>query len=202
MFPTAADYVIVGAGSAGCVLANRLTEDPGTSVILIEAGGKDSSLNVKIPLAFPNQFHGPLDWDYETDPEPACHDRRLYVPRGKSLGGSSSMNAMLYVRGHEGRGIGLVNKLRAYRLQDEGFDTLEANRRLGLPAEARDFPVAARMLALLGVREVRLLTNNPAKLAGLQAQGIAATRVAHRLPANPHNAHYLDVKKAKSGHLD
>lgn len=99
MFPTAADYVIVGAGSAGCVLANRLTEDPGTSVILIEAGGKDSSLNVKIPLAFPNQFHGPLDWNYETDPEPACHDRRLYVPRGKSLGGSSSMNAMLYVRG-------------------------------------------------------------------------------------------------------
>ncbi len=99
MFPTAADYVIVGAGSAGCVLANRLTEDPGTSVILLEAGGKDSSLNVKIPLAFPNQFHGPLDWNYETDREPACHDRRLYVPRGKSLGGSSSMNAMLYVRG-------------------------------------------------------------------------------------------------------
>lgn len=99
MYPTAADYVIVGAGSAGCVLANRLTEDPGTSVILVEAGGKDSSLNVKIPLAFPNQFHGPLDWDYETDREPACHDRRLYIPRGKSLGGSSSMNAMLYVRG-------------------------------------------------------------------------------------------------------
>lgn len=99
MFPTAADYVIVGAGSAGCVLANRLTEDPGTSVILVEAGGRDSSLSIKIPLAFPNQFHGPLDWNYETDPEPACHDRRLYVPRGKSLGGSSSMNAMLYVRG-------------------------------------------------------------------------------------------------------
>ena len=99
MSPRAADYVIVGAGSAGCVLASRLTEDPGTSVVLIEAGGKDSSLNVRIPLAFPNQFHGPLDWDYETDREPACHDRRLYVPRGKVLGGSSSMNAMLYVRG-------------------------------------------------------------------------------------------------------
>ncbi len=99
MRPSAADYVIVGAGSAGCVLANRLTEDPGTSVILVEAGGKDSSLNVKIPLAFPNQFHGLLDWGFATDPEPACHDRRLYVPRGKVLGGSSSMNAMLYVRG-------------------------------------------------------------------------------------------------------
>ncbi|MBF6619150.1 MAG: GMC family oxidoreductase N-terminal domain-containing protein [Patulibacter sp.] len=99
MLPSAADYVIVGAGSAGCVLANRLTEDPGTSVVLIEAGGKDSGLNVRIPLAFPNLFHGPLDWNYETDPEPACHDRRLYVPRGKCLGGSSAMNAMLYVRG-------------------------------------------------------------------------------------------------------
>jgi choline dehydrogenase len=99
MLPSAADYVIVGAGSAGCVLANRLSEDPGTSVVLIEAGGKDSSLNVRIPLAFPNQFHGPLDWNYATDPEPACHDRRLYIPRGKCLGGSSSMNAMLYVRG-------------------------------------------------------------------------------------------------------
>ncbi len=99
MPPTTADYVIVGAGSAGCVLANRLTEDPRTRVVLLEAGGRDASLNVRIPLAFPNQFRSALDWNYETDPEPACHDRRLYVPRGKSLGGSSSMNAMLYVRG-------------------------------------------------------------------------------------------------------
>jgi choline dehydrogenase len=95
----AADYVIVGAGSAGCVLANRLTEDPNVNVVLLEAGGKDGSLNVKIPLAFPNQFHTKLDWDYATDPEPGCANRELYVPRGKSLGGSSSMNAMLYVRG-------------------------------------------------------------------------------------------------------
>jgi choline dehydrogenase len=94
-----ADYVIVGAGSAGCVLANRLSEDPSVRVVLLEAGGKDRSPNIKIPAAFAEQFHTKLDWEYYTEPEPHCDDRRLYLPRGKSLGGSSSMNAMLYVRG-------------------------------------------------------------------------------------------------------
>jgi choline dehydrogenase len=94
-----ADYVIVGAGSAGCVLANRLTEDPSVRVIVLEAGGADRSPNIKIPAAFAEQFHTKLDWDYWTEPEPHVDDRRLYLPRGKSLGGSSSMNAMLYVRG-------------------------------------------------------------------------------------------------------
>jgi choline dehydrogenase-like flavoprotein len=93
------DYVIVGAGSAGCVLANRLSEDPSARVLLIEAGGKDRSPNIKIPAAFPNQFHTKLDWDFVTEPEPHVDNRPLYIPRGKSLGGSSSMNAMLYVRG-------------------------------------------------------------------------------------------------------
>ncbi len=94
-----ADYVIVGAGSAGCVLANRLSEDPDVRVLLLEAGGKDGSINVKIPAAFPNQFHTKMDWDYSTEPEPYVDGKRMYVPRGKSLGGCSSMNAMLYVRG-------------------------------------------------------------------------------------------------------
>jgi len=93
------DYVIVGAGSAGCVLANRLSES-GAEVLLVEAGGRDRSPKIKIPAAFAQQFHTKLDWDYESGPEPGCYDRMLYVPRGKSLGGSSSMNAMLYVRGH------------------------------------------------------------------------------------------------------
>ncbi len=96
--PTA-DYVIVGAGSAGCVLANRLTEDPGVRVLLLEAGGRDLSPNIKIPVAFSKQFHTKLDWDFATEPEPFCDLRSLYIPRGRSLGGSSSMNAMLYVRG-------------------------------------------------------------------------------------------------------
>ncbi|HLM85125.1 MAG TPA: GMC family oxidoreductase N-terminal domain-containing protein [Solirubrobacteraceae bacterium] len=93
------DYVIVGAGSAGCVLANRLSEDPSVRVLLLEAGGKDRSLKIKIPAAFPQQFHTKLDWDFNTEPEPHVDGRRLYMPRGKALGGSSSMNAMLYVRG-------------------------------------------------------------------------------------------------------
>jgi GTP cyclohydrolase II len=108
---------------------------------------------------------------------------------------------LLYLR-QEGRGIGLVNKIRAYRLQDDGFDTLEANRRLGLPEEARDFPVAARMLDLLGVRAVRLMTNNPAKVAALEAAGTTvAERVPHQLPANPHNERYLATKRDRAGHL-
>src|SRR5690349_7861836 len=93
------DYIVVGAGSAGCVLANRLSQDPSVHVVLVEAGGKDRSPNIKIPAAFPNQFHTKLDWDYYTEPEPHVDERALYIPRGKSLGGSSSMNAMLYVRG-------------------------------------------------------------------------------------------------------
>jgi choline dehydrogenase len=94
------DYVIVGAGSAGCTLAGRLSEDPGTRVLLIEAGGRDRSPNIKIPAAFAKQFRTKLDWDLDTEPEPHCDGRSIYMPRGKGLGGSSSMNAMLYVRGH------------------------------------------------------------------------------------------------------
>ena len=98
---------------------------------------------------------------------------------------SGGWGVLLYMR-QEGRGIGLVNKLRAYRLQDQGFDTVEANQRLGLPDEARDFPVAARMLELLGAGQIRLLTNNPAKVAALEAAGITVSeRVPHQLPENP-----------------
>lgn len=107
---------------------------------------------------------------------------------------------LLYLR-QEGRGIGLVNKLRAYALQDQGFDTVDANMRLGFAVDARDFGVAAHMLALLGQRSVRLMTNNPAKVAGLERAGITvAERVPHSLPPNPHNIRYLATKRDRTGH--
>ena len=107
---------------------------------------------------------------------------------------------LLYLR-QEGRGIGLVNKLRAYALQDQGFDTVDANTRLGFAVDARDFAVAARMLALLGQDAVRLLTNNPAKVAGLEGAGVTVVeRVPHHLPPNPHNERYLATKRDRTGH--
>jgi len=107
---------------------------------------------------------------------------------------------LLYLR-QEGRGIGLVNKLRAYALQDQGFDTVDANLRLGFQDDERDFSVAADMLAKLSQSEVRLLTNNPRKVEGLEGAGV---RVVERVPLkaepNPHNRAYLDTKRRRSGH--
>jgi GTP cyclohydrolase II len=113
---------------------------------------------------------------------------------------NASWGILLYLR-QEGRGIGLVNKLRAYALQDQGFDTVDANLRLGFAIDARDFAVAAHMLSLLAIDRVRLLTNNPQKVAGLEEAGIA---VSERLPlsitANRHNQDYLATKRDRTGH--
>jgi choline dehydrogenase len=94
------DYVIVGAGSAGCVLASRLTDDPDVNVLLIEAGPPDSSDNIHVPVALSQLMHSHLDWDYSTLPEPFADRRRIHLPRGRTLGGSSSTNWMVYIRGH------------------------------------------------------------------------------------------------------
>jgi GTP cyclohydrolase II len=115
--------------------------------------------------------------------------------------GANGGGVLLYLR-QEGRGIGLSNKLRAYSLQDRGLDTVEANLRLGFADDARDYGHAAAMLRALGIDRVRLLTNNPRKVEGLKAAGIEVVeRVAHQMPANPHNADYLDTKRKRSGHL-
>jgi len=107
---------------------------------------------------------------------------------------------LLYLR-QEGRGIGFVNKIRAYALQEAGADTVDANRLLGLPDDSRDYTVARDMLTALGVARVRLMTNNPAKVAALTELGIEVTE---RLPLNPgrnaHNEHYLDTKSRRMGH--
>jgi choline dehydrogenase-like flavoprotein len=94
------DYVIVGAGSAGCVLAARLSEDPDVSVLLLEAGPPDVNENIHVPLGYLKLARTEIDWDYDTAPEPHCNGRRLGLPRGKVLGGSSSLNAMVYIRGN------------------------------------------------------------------------------------------------------
>lgn len=113
---------------------------------------------------------------------------------------ASGWGILLYLR-QEGRGIGLINKLRAYELQDQGFDTVDANLRLGFAVDSRDFGVAARMLALLNQTKVRLLTNNPAKVAGLEGAGIAVLeRVPHTLPPNRFNQRYLATKRDRTGH--
>ena len=107
---------------------------------------------------------------------------------------------LLYLR-QEGRGIGLINKLRAYQLQDQGFDTVDANNRLGFPTDARDYAVAAQMLRALHVPAIRLMTNNPQKQAVLASLGVEiAERLPLLIPANPHNEQYLVTKRDRTGH--
>jgi 3,4-dihydroxy 2-butanone 4-phosphate synthase/GTP cyclohydrolase II len=109
---------------------------------------------------------------------------------------------VLYVRGHEGRGIGLMHKLQAYQLQDQGHDTVDANLELGLPADARDYGTGAQILADLGIRSMRLLTNNPAKRAGLEGYGLHITgRVGLPVRPHPENVRYLRTKRDRMGHL-
>lgn len=109
--------------------------------------------------------------------------------------------AVVYLR-QEGRGIGLVNKIRAYALQETGMDTVQANHALGFPDDMRRYDVAAEMLHQLGVESVRLITNNPNKVIGLTQHGVPVTgRIPLVMKPNRHNAFYLDTKKRKSGHL-
>lgn len=113
----------------------------------------------------------------------------------------SGGGVLLYLA-QEGRGIGLISKLKAYSLQDQGYDTVDANTRLGFDVDERIFAPAAEMLRQLGFSSVRLMTNNPNKVEGLERFGISvAERVAHKFPPNPHNERYLDIKKTRTGHL-
>jgi 3,4-dihydroxy 2-butanone 4-phosphate synthase/GTP cyclohydrolase II len=115
---------------------------------------------------------------------------------------SSGCGVVLYMRQHEGRGIGLPAKIHAYKLQEKGLDTVEANLQLGFPAELRDYGVGAQILFDLGVRKMRFMTNNPKKVIGLEGYGLEIVeRVPIRSEPNPHNESYLATKRVKMGHL-
>jgi GTP cyclohydrolase II len=115
--------------------------------------------------------------------------------------GSLDRGIVLYLR-QEGRGIGLINKIRAYALQDQGLDTVEANLALGFRDDERDYAVAAHMLHSMGVKSVKLMTNNPNKIRQLEGYGVTVSgRVPHLLPPNPHNRFYLETKANRSGHF-
>ncbi len=117
-----------------------------------------------------------------------------------SLIAAEGRGVVLYLRGHEGRGIGLISKLRAYQLQDQGSDTVDANVELGLPVDAREYSTGAQILADLGIRSVRLLTNNPAKVDGLSRYGLDVTRIPLPVPVTVHNLRYLAAKRDRLGH--
>ena len=172
------------------IVAFRSAEDPGEHVALLIGAPSGSPPLVRVHSEC---LTGDALQSLKCDCGPQLHEALAQIA-------ASGWGILLYLR-QEGRGIGLVNKLRAYALQDQGFDTVDANLRLGFDDDERDFGVAARMLEALGQSQVRLLTNNPRKVAALEALGMrVAERVALRAGANPHNETYLAAKRDRSGH--
>jgi 3,4-dihydroxy 2-butanone 4-phosphate synthase/GTP cyclohydrolase II len=124
------------------------------------------------------------------------------LQRALALIEQDGAGVLVYLRGHEGRGIGLGHKIRAYSLQDEGQDTVEANLSLRLPVDSREYGIGAQILADLGITTMRLMTNNPAKLGGLEGFGLEIVeRVPLEIESNPYNEHYLRTKRERMGHL-
>jgi GTP cyclohydrolase II len=168
-------------------------EDGGEEHYAIEIGRppRDTPVLARLHSAC---FTGDLLGSLKCDCGPQLHGALTQM-------GQEGAGVLLYLN-QEGRGIGLANKMRAYSLQDQGFDTVEANHRLGFEDDERDFRIGAALLKQMGFASVRLLTNNPAKIAMMEKNGIAVTeRVPLKVGENPHNTKYLATKARKSGHL-
>jgi GTP cyclohydrolase II len=192
LLPVAAARLPMEASEAGRLHIFR-PENGGIEHFAIEIGQPDRASPVLARLhsaCFTGDVLGSLKCDCGPQLHTALHEI-----------GQVGAGVLLYLN-QEGRGIGLANKMRAYSLQDQGFDTVEANHRLGFEDDERDFRIGSDILRRMGFSAVRLMTNNPRKVAMMEAEGIA---VAERVPlitgTNRHNAHYLEVKKSKSGHL-
>lgn len=180
----------VSASETAEIIAFRSPDEPREHVALV-VGKRDAS--PPIVRLHSECLTGDVLGSLKCDCGPQLHQALHQIA-------DAPWGVLLYLR-QEGRGIGLVNKLRAYAMQDQGFDTVDANVRLGFAIDARDFSVAARMLDLLGVAQVRLLTNNPNKVAGLEGAGIGVIeRLPIILPPNPHNERYLATKRDRTGH--
>ena len=182
----------MAASQAGRVHVFR-PEDGGEEHFAIEIGRPERSAPVLARL-HSACFTGDVLGSLKCDCGPQLHAAIAAIARNPQGG------ILLYLQ-QEGRGIGLLNKLRAYALQDQGWDTVDANTRLGFEPDERDFSLAAAMLRALGVGSVALMTNNPLKVDGLAAHGFRVSRVAHDMPPNPHNAAYLATKRDRQGHM-
>ncbi|UNU44753.1 GTP cyclohydrolase II [Sphingopyxis sp. YF1] len=180
----------VAASETAEIIAFRTPEEASDHVALV-IGKRDA--NPPVVRLHSECLTGDVLGSLKCDCGPQLH-AALHAMAGAPWG------VLLYLR-QEGRGIGLVNKLRAYALQDQGYDTVDANLRLGFPVEARDFAIAARMLDLLNVPRIQLMTNNPEKVARLEKEGVEVVeRIPLALPTNQYNEQYLATKRDRTGH--
>src|SRR4051794_17896003 len=184
------DYVIVGAGSAGCVLAGRLSEDPGVRVALVEAGGQDSRPEIAMPIAFPMLLKSSVDWDLYGEREPGLGGRRLFLPRGKVLGGSGSINAMIYIRGNpadfegwaaEGaEGWSYEDVLPYFKRSEDNERGEDAFHAVGGPMSVSDSRAMSPMIeTMLEASELAGLDYNP-DFNGARQEGVGRFQLTQR----------------------